>query len=285
MNLSNRTIWVLIILWFIIFWFWFYKYFFEIKLKTFVIESNRKDFSWKIENTKFKKDFFCWEKKCELENIPPFEYKIYIKKDGYKDYEAKINLAKVDIIKINLEKELKLETSNKPLKINIEENLLKKANKNLVFEEIYGKENYIYYKVKDNLYIKNLYNNNIFTTSFKPKIIYIKSLWEDSLWIVSDLWTFRFNLINKNIDYFSIFNDYVDVWDFYIWVIKNDDKKRKINHSFENINWDLIISYDKKTKKKSLIKSSKDTIEKIYLNSWKVYVTLKNGEYFEIKWY
>ncbi len=285
MNLSNRTIWILIILWFIIFWFWFYKYFFEIKLKTFVIESNRKNFFWNLENNKFKKEFFCWEKKCEIENIPPFEYKLYIKKKGYKEYKVNINLRKIDNIKIDLEKEIKIETSNKPLKNKIEENLLKKANKNLVFEEIYGKDNYIYYKVKDNLYIKNLYNNNIFTTSFKPKIIYIKSLWEDRLWIVSDLWTFRFNLINKNIDYFSIFNDYVDVWDFYIWVIKNDDKKRKINHSFENINWDLIVSYDKKTKKKSLIKSSKDTIEKIYLNSWKVYIILKNGEYFEIKWY
>ena len=294
MHLSNRVLWILILFWFILFFYWFYKYFFQLNLTSIEITSNVSNFSWSLVNNKFSKDFFCKDKKCTLTEIPPFEYDIIITKDYYKDYKTTINLSILNKIDILLEKDILIkDIKNK--KISSAEFIQKVKDKNnekinftwesINYLKIYWNDDFVYFFKNEKLYFSNLKNNNLFELIFKPEIKYIKNISSNNLLIVSDVGSFVFNLLNKDIEYFSLFKDLVFVKNNYIWVINKDDLIRKKNFGFENISWNLIVSYNLVTKKSYVLRNLSYEIDRIYLTDWKIYIQDNEWKKFEIIWY
>ena len=294
MHLSNRVLWILILFWFILFFYWFYKYFFQLNLTSIEITSNVSNFSWSLVNNKFSKDFFCKDKKCTLTEIPPFEYDIIITKDYYKDYKTTINLSILNKIDIFLEKDILIkDIKNK--KISRAELIQKVKDKNnekinftwesINYLKIYWNDDFVYFFKNEKLYFSNLKNNNLFELIFKPEIKYIKNISSNNLLIVSDVGSFVFNLLNKDIEYFSLFKDLVFVKNNYIWVINKDDLIRKKNFGFENISWNLIVSYNLVTKKSYVLRNLSYEIDRIYLTDWKIYIQDNEWKKFEIIWY
>lgn len=115
MSLSNRSLWILIILWFIWVWYIYYQYFFVKNLVSLNIDSNINWYNVELYNLKTQKNINCPDKICSINEISPFEYDIKITKKDYEIYIQKIDLSKSKTIKINLEKTLiftKIETLN-----------------------------------------------------------------------------------------------------------------------------------------------------------------------------
>jgi len=113
MSLSNRSLWVLIILWFIWVWYIFYQYFFVQNLVSLNINSSVSWYDIELYNLKAKKNINCPEKMCSINEISPFEYELKITKKDYEIYKQKIDLSKSKTINIDLKKILifeKLET-------------------------------------------------------------------------------------------------------------------------------------------------------------------------------
>ena len=150
MKLSNRILWFLILFGFILFFYWFYKYFFELKVTNLTIFSNISNFSWSLVNTKFRKDFSCENKKCLIDNIPPFEYTIIIKKENYKTYNKKIDLWKTLNTSIYLEKYIKLKKVDNLVDSEIDKKrILKVFTKSVNYKKIYNSNNSLFNKQID----------------------------------------------------------------------------------------------------------------------------------------
>ena len=293
MKLSNRILWILIILWFILSFYWFYKYFYKLNLINIKISSNVSNFSWSLTNPKFTKDFICKEKRCILEWIPPFEYDIIIYKDSYKNYKStlKSNIKKIDI---SLEKDIKIEEIEIK-KISREEliNNIKETNKNKItfswnkvsWNKIIWNNTFVYIIKKNKLYFYNINNSNTFSLDFIPKVEYIKSISDNNFIIVTDIWSFVYDVLNQKIEYFSLFSDFIIFENNYIWIINDYDIVRKNNFGFNDNNWNIILNYNFKNNEVSIIDDIDFIINKIYLDGSIIYIENNNWEKFKITWY
>ena len=290
MKLSNRILWILILLSMIGGFYIFYQIFFKIKLTHLEISSNIEDFSGSLENTKFSKNFYCEKKNCIIDKIPPFEYKLKINKKNYKIFTKNIDLRKTNTIKIILQKNIVFEKikNNQISKLQQIKNSLKDKIifqwKKINYKKIYNSSDFVYFIKDEKIYFYDLETKNSFSIKLKPKVNYIKKIDNNKLAINTKVWTFVLNILNKKLDYFSLFWDFVFAWNnSYIWIVNNLDKIRKKNFDFENISWNLILFYNKITKKKYIIKTFENKIEKIYFENNKLFVENNLKEKFEIK--
>ena len=291
MRLSNRVLWFLILFWVILSFYGFYKYFFKLNLTSLVISSNITNFSWSIENNKFSKDFFCEEKDCTIYEIPPFEYKLNILKKNYKRFNKSINLSRNNTVEIFLEKDisvnkiLKKELSKRELIIQSNSNNIQFWKNNILYSKIYWIEDVVYFTDNEKLYFYNLKNNNSYFIIFKPEINYIKKLNNNSYLINSSVWSYVFNFLNKEIEYFSIFSDFVSINENYIWIVNNNEKVRKTNLGIKDKFWNLIVYYNSDDKTKFVLENLTNEIEKIYFEEKKLFIENNLWEKFEIIWY
>jgi len=289
MRISNRLLWLFIIVVFVFFIFLFWI--FLKKNAVFLeINSNENNFSWKIYNIKFSKDFFCKQKKCIISNVPPFEYNLTLTKTGFLDIHKKINLSKSIKLDIKFQKKIKLKKiENKITRKQLINKIIqdKKNNfyylwKKLQFRSIINSKNYLYAFYNKKLIFYNKNNNYSFDIDFYLNIEYIKELYPDLFVIKTNKWAFNFNKKTKEIDYFSLFDDYVYFNNFYIGVIDDNDLQRKNNLWFKNKKWNLVILYDLKTKTKRILYISDYKIKKIFIESNKVFIENSKNQKYEI---
>ena len=292
MSLSNRTLWILILIWVIWAIYIFYMLFFNIKLTSLEINSNTWSYNVELKNIKFEKDFFCDQNDCTIYDLPPFEYDIIVKKDDFKIYESKINLSNINKIDILLEKDIKIEKIKK-IWISRTDLINKIKSKNIV--EI-NSDNLEYFKIYNSEYSyitkdKKLYfydeelSKLLFSIDFVPEVLYIKQLTNNFYLIVTEIWTFNFNVNSKDLEYISLFSDFIIKDNNYIWIINSNDESKKINFWYKNNSWNLIVSYDINTKNKFIIDSISNKIRKIYIENNKIYIETENNEVFELYWY
>ena len=239
MSLSNRTLWVLILTWFILSSFWFYKYFFDLKLTTFNIISNVSNFSWSLSNSKFQKDFFCKNAKCSITEIPPFDYKLTISKNNYIDYKSNIDLWEKVNLEVYLKKSILLEKTNR-LTDNSSSDYI---SNEILLSKIYSDDKFYFHQSKEKLYLSNKFNSNIIEINFTPRISYIKNIWFKNLVIVTEVWSYNFDLNTMKIEYFSLFSDYLKYDGNYIWIINSKDRTRRINFWFEKASAKTMSKY------------------------------------------
>lgn len=110
--MSNRILWFLILT--LIFWLWygFYLVFFVKYTWTLEISSNISNYSVSIYAKKIYKtfDYDCFEKKCTIKDISPFDYTITLTSPTYKEIKDELSLKwkKINIINVNFIKNTKL---------------------------------------------------------------------------------------------------------------------------------------------------------------------------------
>ena len=245
--MSNRLMWLLIILVFILLWlgyyFWVEKPYQE---KQEIIEkelknSNKKEIYKKITLTKIEEK--------ESKSLLALNKEEKLKLQNSEILKIKQNIW--NILKINNIDEIKIQ------KISWDENL---------FIVNYDKKNYIFDKKRLNL--KNL-NLNI-------PIIYAKKI-NYKIYLITTKWTFILN--NNNLEYFSMFSDFVfQKWN-YIWIIKNNDFYIKNNFNLEKNEWNLIFLYNPKKSIKKVLYRPNFEIKKILLQNNKVIVESENNKF------
>ena len=338
-SLSNRSLGLLIIFWFIASGYLFYSYFFVYNLVSLKIESNVVDYKINLNNLELHNslNYDCKDENCEIDEIPPFEYKIEFLKEWYDTVSQKIDLKTTLEISVNLEKTIILEkierTSTWEVVLEVEEivetkktreeiialvkrqkenyaiintstfweffikkqgsdiNIFYKeknlwtfplvAKEDIKIEEIYGNKEYIYLNLGQNKYLINLNFYKIFNLDLALDVLYIKQSSNDKeLQIITDKWTFLYNFKLGELTYFSKFYDFVYIDSVYIAVIKADDIIRKQNMWYAKNSWNLIISFNSKTKEKRLLKEVDFAIDKILIKDAEViFISDKVGEY------
>lgn len=214
--MSNRLVSLLILV--LTFWalYLFYYYFFVLNKWTLTLNWNVWEYTVQMYNDKLKTSFetYCINQKCELIDLAPFDYKITISKNWYKNFIKDIKILKKTniLIDFSLEKQLELKQINKEEDLQKENSQLDKFRE---IAELQKKYKYIniddlgYFYFEDNgddtitLYnkinddIKNLYT----FTKIERNLIDIQKLYQTNKSIFISYWDekYFYNLDDNNI--------------------------------------------------------------------------------------
>lgn len=257
--MSNRLIWILIILSFIIWWFFYWSFVYipnkaeKEKQMQITLENERKEIKLtKLDDEIIEAKTLTPEEKIEELKLTKSYYKI-------------INLSNDNFYFSKKDNTLDLKINNK-LVWNFD---LVPENK-LDIQKIYSSENDFYLVVWNKKYIYNSLTDIIFELDLNIDVDYIKR--SDDIFIINtDKWSFTYNKTNNKLEYFTFFEDFVYYNYSYIWVVKKDDEVRIKNLSLWNIDWNSIYFYNPKTKEKKSLYVSDLDLEKIYMEGSEVY--------------
>ncbi len=273
--MSNRLLWILILLWFIWFWYIYYhlnylpnrdqeaKLFLANELKIKQAEEKEKNkikllrinTNNIISNKDKIRNLIESEKYYKLINLNNW-WKIYCTKNDSK-IEIFYNDIKVGIFDLVLENE-----------INI--------------QEIFWDENDLYIKLRNNNYFFDISKKKLSTIDIKVVINYIKKWNANNLILVTNKWSTIYNLVNKKIKYFSYFNDYVFFEKWYIWLVKPIDLNI-LNNLWYKAEWNnLIVYYNPFSKVKKILFKIEWNVNKIYTKNNSVYLESNNWEIYEL---
>lgn len=256
----NRILWIIILSVFILAWYLYYEY----NYKNILIENNS---NIDTENE--------WLKEISLAKLEKEETNL-------------TNTQKIELLKkyrsFNLwNKQVYFEENNWKIELYINEKYIssfEKIDKNQInLMEIYWSFNDLYFAIWDKKYIYNssLWRINEFVLNIN--INYIKKS-ENKYLINTEKWTFIYDFYKKEINYFSIFNDFVFYNWLVIWIIKNDEEIIKNNFWFDNENDNLIVYFNQETKDKMILLKTSENINKIYNSDDKIYfLDEENNEY------
>ncbi len=237
--MSNRLMWLLLLLVIIFAGVWFYMYSFVTYTWTVVINTNVEDYNVELQNIKTLNPITtdCSGEKCEIEEVPPFEYKMIISKQWYKKYEETISVSRSEIksVVFALEKDTKLSViepllvkennmqtwtilqtglNTKEILLSKEEKLERLKNKKLYyayfeitnFWEVYFKKD----KTKLNLYLRDELGKEKRITQFNTiardwDINVQQVFWENSKILIT-YWeeNFLYNSVTASLDKLSL---------------------------------------------------------------------------------
>lgn len=266
--MSNRILWILIILFFIIWWYSYYKFSYIPRIQ--VEEQKKLEEANKIENEKLIK-------KVELVKIDKIDNK-------------KTNLELINDI-IENEKNYKTFKFNNWLKAYFKEvdsgldlyyNYDKIWSFKLVFAQylradiVSATDNDLYIEVWWDKYYYNFNTKELNNIKLNIDVLYTKKLSNNELILVTSKWSFKYNIFSSKIEYFSFFDDFVNFNDWYIWIIKSNDNIRLNNLWINANNKNIILYYNPYTKEKKVLYSTSLDYDKFYMKDNKFY--LERGE-------
>ena len=127
----------------------------------------------------------------------------------------------------------------------------------------------------------NIKNLDYMQINLNLGINYIKSL-NNNFFIVTDKWTFIYNYLTQKQDYFSLFYDFVFYKNWYIAIVKKDDKIRINNLSLEDNNKNKILFFDTEKKEKKLLYETDLEVQRILNNQDKVIFMDKDNNEFNL---
>jgi len=239
--MTNRLIWLFIILAFILLWLGYYYW----------VEKNPINIK-KEENIKIQAKKII--KKISLEKI-----------EKTKTKESLLSLTEEEAKNIEIKNNNKiLEKIKKILKLN--------SIKNLKIQKIEWNENLFLITLSEKNIFNFIYNDRLLkleNLKLNIKINYIKYL-NNNLYIITEKWFFIKK--NKKLEYFPTFSDFViNNWE-YIWIIKNSDKNIKNNFNYSEFSWDLIVLYNPKKSIKRILYKPNFEIKKILLEKKQVII-------------
>lgn len=273
--MSNRILWILIILWFIVTWYLYYNlsYIPSIKAEKLKIVKEKEE---------LKKEKLI--KKIDL-----------VKQD--KIIIEKTNADIINDIKENNEnyKTFNLENNKKAYfkKTNEWLDLYYNYKKIWTFDLVYSKyllvdsilwnNEDLYIEVWNNKYYFNSITKELKEIKLNVDVLYVKEGTNNKLIFVTKKWSFIYNIFDNSLDYFSYFNDYIYYNDWYIWIVKPNENIRLKNLWLESNNKNLIIYYNPYTKERKILFSTEIDCNKLYIKNNKVYIETKDNDLFELE--
>lgn len=276
--MSNRLLWILIILWFIWAGYLYYNLKYlpnkQLEIKAQIVEQEK----IKVKQAEVKKEVKLTKQvidKVELTSEQKIQ-ELKWEKQNYKTFNLK-NGSKVYFKEVNN-------------KLDLYADDVKIWNFDLVYpnflkvREIEWSLNDLYIEIGNN---KFYYNSNswiIAEIDLKIDVIYVKKATADNLIFVTTKGSFNYYISNKTLEYFSYFNDYVILKDWYIWLVKKDEKRILNNLWFETENdSDLIVYYNPNTKEKRIINRPKLDVQKIYMINDKLFISDIDWNIYELE--
>lgn len=300
--MSNRILWILLLVWVLWFGYLFYLVFFVTYTWTLEINSNIESYSVKLYAKKIAQtyNYECTTKKCSLNEISPFDYNVTISSPTYKDYISEINIRwkTTNSLDVNLIKDTKLSYVD----TKIEETstwTISQEQINTKVDELQLKKWTNYFVALDNLgyfYSKLNWNNldfyrNVNWLEIKlwkfPKVsddlIEVMQVFWNEKMILIKLWDdkYLYNLESSKVDNFKLvpklkyikawdnFDNYLLVTDVWVFKISATDRIPKYFYLFKDFvysSWSYIWVIYKDEKEKfnnfSLKNNNKNVIIK-----------------------
>jgi hypothetical protein len=277
-KLSNRTLWILLLLGIIFSIFLFYWYIFVLSLYTVEVISNVDNYKIKLVDKKFWQEYNydCVNTLCYLKDLPNLEYKISVLKEWYfpinwvltPKYNKKISIIlDKEVILKPVIKEEKIKELSREEKIK----LISKKHKNYLVLNSVWKE-FIF--SKNNWNLELFYNQKLLArlpfVIPKNEIKITNIIWEDNIYLLS-YWKDKYllNLIFLDIQNIKLNLDILYAkkitWENLLlttkkWSFLYNLKTKKLNY-FNSLfdfvildNWDYIwiLKDDLETQKKTL---------------------------------
>lgn len=123
---------------------------------------------------------------------------------------------------------------------------------------------------KKYLYVSDL--SKFINLDFSIDILYIKKQTNNSYIFVTEKWSFVYDLNKKTFQFLSIFKDFINFENWYLWLVKREDKRVISNLWLEQYN-SQIVFYNPLSKEKTLIFKSDLNLVKIYISNAEIIVT------------
>jgi len=270
--MSNRILWVLIIFAFMVVWFFYW---------TFVYVPNKvaKD-KEQVINTEIEKKAVKLTKiedvvKVEEKTLTPEEKIAAIKNNNA--YYKTINVWNDVFTFLKKDNNLTLELNK-----NLVWNFDLVPDTKLEIQKVYSSDTDFYLVVWNKKYIYNSLADLLFELDLSIDVNYIKR--SDDLYIINtSKGSFVYNKANKNLEYFTFFEDFIYYKDSYIWIVKKDDEIRIKNLSLGSIDWDSIYLYNPTSKEKKSLYVTSLELQKIYTESGEVYFETSNWEKYKLE--
>lgn len=271
--MKNRLFWVLILLvmWIVFFVYWTYFY---IPSK---VEERRLQ---ELERQEIEKNTLPFLEKLDIseENIDIETNQEVI--DRLKNDSESYLVKYLWVERFSFEKNsinLDLFLNDKKILSNI--SFLDKSELNIY--EVYGSTKSYHLSIWVENYIYDSLRNKLFTVKISPKVKYVKFDNWDYI-IVTDSWSFIYNIQKKNSKYFDYFNDFVFYKDGYLWIVESKDQRRKSNLSIETNN-DIIYYYNPNTRVKEKVLDIDFSYKNIYKLDDKIYIKSNDNFIYELK--
>lgn len=144
---------------------------------------------------------------------------------------------------------------------------------NLAISLVASFKKQLFIEAWDNKYIYDIDNGNVYNFSIKIPVKYVKTVdLAGNYQIVTEKWVFLYSSKTWNLEYFSMFSDFIYYDDSsYIWVIFSgeDDKKKDYSISWNN---NIVLYYNYKTKEKKILMDTSINISKIVKEGENIYV-------------
>jgi len=272
--MSNRALWILIILWFIWSGVLFYMYFFVYYIWAIDIKSNVNNYNINIYNKKLLKtsQYNCIKKECNILDISPFSYTLTITKSWYIDFNKDIEIWRNQVLKLDvilnkkvLLNEINIEKTEKIVKnLTNQEKITFLRNKNKSYFYTKINNNNFYFK-QDWNYLR-LYNDSINLWAFeKVKKEYIK--------ISEVLWTNDYIFITLAKKKYLYFLELKKKYLINLNIDINYIKKWQNNSEFIFITTKWAFVYNKFSLKLEYFDFFRDFI---YYESWYIWIINKN---------
>ncbi|MDP2091074.1 MAG: hypothetical protein Q8K30_05765 [Candidatus Gracilibacteria bacterium] len=165
---------------------------------------------------------------------------------------------------------------------------VKIGNFNLVYpgllrvNEVLGSLNDLYIEIGNNKFYYNSLSGLIIGIDLNIDIKYVKKGSINELIFVTSMGSFTYSILDKKLEYFTYFNDFVYYSDFYIGLVKKDDTRILKNLGFE-ADSDLIVLYNPNTKEKKILYKLLEKIDYIYVQNEILYLYDIEGNIYELE--
>ncbi len=160
----------------------------------------------------------------------------------------------------------------------------KVSKDDLVISSLYSANTQLFIEAWENKYIYDIFSRNIYNFRLKIPVKYVKTLnLAGNYQIVTEKWVFLYSSKTWNLEYFSMFSDFIYYDESsYIWVIysSEDDKKKNYSISWNN---NIVLYYNYKTKEKKVLMDTNVNILKIIKDWDNIYVYDSEGGKYLLK--
>lgn len=150
--------------------------------------------------------------------------------------------------------------------------------------EIFWDKNIFLIELWEKKYIYSKKYSFIKEFQTKLDIEYSKISISDFIFFSKDKWSFVLYKEKNDLEYFSLFTDFIFHKDYYIWIIASFDEDKKKRFSL-NWNKNYILSYNPITKEKKIIYELDFLPKKIWQEDEKIFIENFNQEKFIIENY
>ena len=275
--MSNRFLWILIIIGFIWVWYLYYNLSYLPEKKLRIEQNLQKSLVVEVKKPELIKQIIDKPDLTNTQKVEDINMTWSWVKENNQDYKTfnLVNNSKAHFIENNSKLDLYL-NSNKIWSFTLvysqylRVDLISWSNLDL-FIEVWADKYFYNNKAKTITQI----DLNIHTQ-------YVKTWSENNLIFVTDKWSFIYSIYDKSFEYFSYFSDFVYYNNWYIWLVRESDKRILSNLWFKTKN-NLIVYYNPNTKEKKIIYETDLNITKIYVQNNKLFFINDAWEMYELE--